>query len=38
MRMVMRYAHLAESHTDQYAGNAKPYQPKNVTAPRHKAA
>lgn len=38
MRMVMRYAHMAESHADQYAANARPYQPKNVTQPRHKAA
>lgn len=34
LRMVMRYAHLAESHIDQFAGNAKPYQPKHL---RHKA-
>lgn len=27
MRMVLRYAHLAESHLDSYAGNSKPYQP-----------
>lgn len=36
MRMVMRYAHMAESHADQYAGNAKPYQPRHNS--RHKAA
>lgn len=30
LRMVLRYAHLADSHTDQYAGNAKPYQPKRA--------
>ena len=35
-RMVNRYTHMAESHADQYAGNAKPYQP--VTTSRHKAA
>lgn len=28
-RMVARYAHLAESFVDQYAGNAKPYQPRH---------
>jgi integrase len=38
VRMVQRYAHLADSHIDQYAGNAKPYQPSNVTESRHKAA
>lgn len=25
LRMVMRYAHLAQSYVDQYAANAKPY-------------
>lgn len=25
LRMVLRYAHLAQSHIDQYAENAKPY-------------
>lgn len=29
-RMVLRYAHLAESFVDQFAGNAKPYQPRHV--------
>lgn len=28
-RMVSRYAHMAESFVDQYAGNAKPYQPRH---------
>lgn len=32
-RMVSRYAHLAESYVDQYADNAKPYQPRHK--PRH---
>jgi integrase len=27
LRMVMKYAHLARSFIDGYAGNAKPYQP-----------
>jgi integrase len=27
LRMVMRYAHLAQSFVDQYAGNSKPYTP-----------
>lgn len=34
LRMVMRYAHLAESHIDRFAGNAKPYQPAHL---RHKS-
>jgi integrase len=25
LRMVLRYAHLAQSYVDQYAGNARPY-------------
>lgn len=37
-RMVNRYSHMAESHADQYAGNARPYQPKNATKTRHKRA
>ena len=37
IRMVLRYAHLADSHLDRYAGNAKPYQP-NATKSRHRAA
>lgn len=32
LRMVMRYAHLAESHIDRFAGNAKPYQPAHLKA------
>jgi len=28
-RMVSRYSHLAESFVDQYAANAKPYQPRH---------
>lgn len=27
LRMVLRYAHLAESFVDRYAGNAQPYAP-----------
>lgn len=37
-RMVNRYSHMAESHADEYAANARPYQPKNVTTSRHRAA
>jgi hypothetical protein len=32
--MVNRYAHLSDSFVDEYAGNAKPYQPRHVL--RHK--
>jgi integrase len=35
-RMVNRYAHLSDSFVDEYAGNAKPYQPRHKK--RHKAA
>lgn len=35
MRMVMKYAHLAESFVDEYAGNAKPYQPIQGHKSRH---
>jgi hypothetical protein len=35
MRMVMKYAHLAESFVDEYAGNAKPYQPISGHKSRH---
>jgi integrase len=38
IRMVQRYAHLADSHIDQFAGNSKPYQPSRVTLSRHTAA
>lgn len=31
LRMVMRYAHLAESFVAQYAGNAKPYDPGHIS-------
>jgi len=31
LRMVMRYAHLAKSHVDDFAGNAKPYQPRHIS-------
>lgn len=34
-RMVSRYAHLAESFVDEYADNAKPYQPRHIS--RHKS-
>lgn len=37
IRMVQRYAHLADSHLDQFAGNAKPYQPSDTNS-GHKAA
>lgn len=30
LRMVLRYAHLAESHVDQYANNARPYAPQSA--------
>lgn len=30
LRMVLRYAHLAESHVAQFAGNARPYQPRRA--------
>lgn len=36
LRMVLRYAHLAESHIDKFAGNSKPYEPRHN--PRHNAA
>lgn len=32
LRMVLKYAHLAESHIDRFAGNAKPYQPAHLKA------
>jgi integrase len=32
LRMVLRYAHLAASHVDQYANNARPYATKHATA------
>lgn len=35
LRMVLRYGHLAASHVDQYAGNARPYPGHNS---RHNTA
>lgn len=37
-RMVSRYAHMAESFVDQYAGNAKPYQPRHISRHTKKAS
>lgn len=35
LRMVLRYAHLAQSYVDRYAENAKPYTPQD--APQNRA-
>lgn len=32
LRMVLHYSHMADSHVDRFAGNAKPYQPEHLKA------
>lgn len=34
LRMVLRYAHVAESHADSYVENARPYATKDATSDR----
>lgn len=38
LRMVLKYAHLADSYVGSFANNARPYEPKNSPRKRNARA